>query len=117
MGEPIKIVDLAREMIRLSGLEPDIDIPIEFTGLRPGEKLFEELLGAEEGSEPTEHSKIFKARSENIEKSFSGKDEKCLLNKIDRLIQMSSNSADRSKIIEVLKEILPTYTPGYKDFI
>ena len=66
MGEPIKILDLAREMIRLSGHEPDVDIPIVFSGLRPGEKLFEELLGAEEGSEPTEHARIFKARNPRV---------------------------------------------------
>ena len=66
MGEPIKILDLAREMIRLSGHEPDVDIPIVFSGLRPGEKLFEELLGAEEGSEPTEHVRIFKARNPKV---------------------------------------------------
>ncbi len=66
MGEPIKILDLAREMIRLSGHEPDVDIPIVFSGLRPGEKLFEELLGAEEGSEPTEHARIFKARNPKV---------------------------------------------------
>ncbi|MGB2964899.1 MAG: nucleoside-diphosphate sugar epimerase/dehydratase, partial [Anaerolineales bacterium] len=63
MGEPIKIVDLAMDMIRLSGYEPDVDIPIVYSGLRPGEKLFEELLGAEEGSEPTEHAKIYKVRN------------------------------------------------------
>jgi len=58
MGEPVKIVDLARDMIRLSGLEPDIDIKIEFTGLRPGEKLFEEMLLNEEGITATKYKKI-----------------------------------------------------------
>jgi FlaA1/EpsC-like NDP-sugar epimerase len=60
MGEPIRIVDLARQLITLSGLEPGRDIAIEFTGLRPGEKLHEELLTAEENRQPTEHPKIFK---------------------------------------------------------
>jgi FlaA1/EpsC-like NDP-sugar epimerase len=59
MGEPVKIVDLARDLIRLSGLEPDVDIKIEFTDLRPGEKLYEELLTAEEGLTATKHEKIF----------------------------------------------------------
>jgi FlaA1/EpsC-like NDP-sugar epimerase len=59
MGDPIKIVDMAKEMIRLNGLEPDVDIPIVYTGARPGEKLFEELLTEAEGCEPTEHEKIF----------------------------------------------------------
>ncbi len=59
MGESVKIVDLAKDLIRLSGFEPDIDIKIEFTGLRPGEKLYEELLLAEEGVEGTRHKSIF----------------------------------------------------------
>jgi len=109
MGEPIKIVDLAREMIRLSGLEPDIDIPIEFTGLRPGEKLFEELLGAEEGAGSTEHPKIFKARPAVKKAGFNGEDDGWVMEKIDRLIEISRSSADREEIIAMLKEILPTY--------
>ena len=59
MGKPVKILDLAHEIIRLSGLEPDKDIPIVFTGVRPGEKIFEELLTAEEGSVATKYEKIF----------------------------------------------------------
>jgi FlaA1/EpsC-like NDP-sugar epimerase len=59
MGEPVKIVDLARDLITLSGLTPDRDIEIRFTGLRPGEKLFEELSTAEENAEKTRHPKIF----------------------------------------------------------
>ena len=58
MGEPIRIVDLARNMIRLSGLEPDEDIEIRYTGLRPGEKLFEELTLEGENILPTYHEKI-----------------------------------------------------------
>jgi FlaA1/EpsC-like NDP-sugar epimerase len=67
MGEPVKIVDLARDLIRLSGFEPDVDIPIKFTGLRPGEKLFEELLTAAEGTSATQYRKIFVAQPEPIE--------------------------------------------------
>jgi FlaA1/EpsC-like NDP-sugar epimerase len=58
MGQQIRIVDLARNLIRLSGLEPDQDIPIIYTGLRPGEKLFEELMLDGEGVKPTSHPKI-----------------------------------------------------------
>ncbi len=59
MGEPVKILDLAKTLIKLSGYKPDLDIPIEFTGIRPGEKLFEELCLDEEFVEKTEHAKVF----------------------------------------------------------
>ena len=59
MGDPVRIDDLARKMIRLSGLEPDVDIRIVYTGLRPGEKLYEELLMSEEGLEKTANNLIF----------------------------------------------------------
>ena len=62
MGEPVKIVDLAKDMIKFSGLVPDKDIHITFTGIRPGEKLFEELLTTEEGSRTTKHKRIFIAK-------------------------------------------------------
>ncbi|WP_174520445.1 polysaccharide biosynthesis protein [Desulfolucanica intricata] len=67
MGEPVKIVDLAKCMINLSGLEPERDIEIKFTGIRPGEKLFEELLTAEEGSKATKHKRIFVARTAKVD--------------------------------------------------
>ncbi len=66
MGEPVKIYDLAISLIKLSGLEPNVDIPIEITGLRPGEKLYEELLMSEEGLTTTEHDKIYIAKPSNI---------------------------------------------------
>ena len=59
MGEPVKVVDLARQLIELSGLIPDEDIDIEFVGLRPGEKLFEELQHTDKNTKSTEHEKIF----------------------------------------------------------
>src|SRR5690606_12269893 len=62
MGEPVKIMDLARTLIRLSGFEPDRDIPIVITGRRPGEKLFEEVLTSEEGTEATQYDRIFAAK-------------------------------------------------------
>lgn len=67
MGEPLRIIDLAREMIRLSGLEPDIDIPIKIVGARPGEKLHETLVDEGESVEPTEHPKIFRVRGREID--------------------------------------------------
>ena len=106
MGEPIKILDLAKEMIRLSGYEPDVDIPIVFTDIRPGEKLFEEILSAEEGVESTDYEKILKARSSN-ERSFE-----VLMEKINILIKMSYKNNNEDEIIELLKELVPTYKPS-----
>ena len=63
MGEPVKIVHIAEELIRLHGMEPNRDIDIQFTGLRPGEKLFEEILTSEEGADASCHEKIFIARN------------------------------------------------------
>jgi len=105
MGEPVRIDDLAREMIRLSGKEPDADIPIIYTGIRPGEKLFEELIGVEEGSEPTSYQKIFKAKSSKY------RDESSLLKYINNLIEVSQNNGSREEMISLLKKIVPTYKP------
>lgn len=103
MGEPVKIVDMARDLIRLSGLEPDVDIPIKFTGIRPGEKLYEELLTTEEGTEMTQHEKIFIAR-----KNGSVKD---LDKKIERLYAVT-NTGEPQAIREMLKNIVPEYKNG-----
>lgn len=67
MGKPVKIFDLARDLIRLSGLEVDVDIKIEFTGMRPGEKLYEELLTADEGATSTRHERIFVAKAREVD--------------------------------------------------
>lgn len=98
MGEPVKIIDLARNMIRLSGFEPGTEIPIQITGLRPGEKLYEELLTAEEGTEHTKHEKIYEARIEPLDADW-------LFAKIEELLH--THSAD--DIIAIFKEIIPTY--------
>ena len=82
-----------------------MDIPIVFTDVRPGEKLFEEILSAEEGVEATEHEKIFKARSATEESN------EFLEEKINLLIKTSSPN-NKNEIIRLLKEIVPTYTPG-----
>ena len=66
MGEPVRIVDMARDLIRLSGFEPEVDIKIEFTGIRPGEKLYEELLTEAEGVTATKHKRIFVAHKQDF---------------------------------------------------
>ncbi|MBA7697360.1 hypothetical protein ES703_106025 [subsurface metagenome] len=106
MGEPVKILDLAKDMIRQSGYEPDVDIPIVFTHIRPGEKLYEEILSAEEGVEHTEYEKIFKARISNEENS------EVLMDKINLLIRISCENDKENEIIKLLKEIVPTYKPS-----
>jgi len=106
MGDPIKILDLAKEMIRLSGYEPDVDIPIVFTHIRKGEKLHEEILSAEEGVESTDYEKILRARSSN-EMSFE-----VLMEKINLLIKISYENNKEEEIIKLLKEIVPTYKPS-----
>jgi FlaA1/EpsC-like NDP-sugar epimerase len=104
MGEQVKIYDVACELIRLSGLEPHKDIPVIFTGIRPGEKLFEEVLTAEEGVEPTDHPKIYKAK---IKKPFS---QEFLNEKIEKLRKLAQVQ-DRNAIIQTFQEIVLTYKP------
>lgn len=101
MGEPIRILDLAREMIKFSGFEPDIDIPIVFTKPYPGEKFFEEILTAEEGTRTTEHKKVFIANLSDVNRNK-------LNTKIDKL-RNAALSMDREKIIKTFKELIPTF--------
>lgn len=105
MGEPVKIIDLAREMIRLSGLEPEKDIPVVIGNIRPGEKLFEEVLGAEEGVEPTFYEKVLKTKSTDVI------DADALIKKIELLIKLSYQLHKKHEIMELLKEIVPQYNP------
>ncbi|WP_195335653.1 polysaccharide biosynthesis protein [Paraclostridium bifermentans] len=101
MGEPVKIVDLAKNLIKLSGFEPDVDICIEFTGLRPGEKLYEELLMSEEGLTDTSHEKIF------IGKPISINVEKCKMN-LEFLKAIVDK--ERVELIDIImRELVPTY--------
>lgn len=97
MGNPVKIIDLAKEVIHLSGFEPDKDIPVVITGMRPGEKLSEELLTAEEGAIATYHKSIFSVKLSNI-------NEDMVELKIKELISAGQN-LDKEKIITLLKEI------------
>lgn len=101
MGEPVRIYDLAKDLITLSGLIPDKDIEIKITGLRPGEKLFEELLSAEDGTEKTMHKKIFTARIKEIDKAG-------LDNEISKILEIT----DGEEVVAALQKIVPTYTPN-----
>lgn len=105
MGEPLKIVDLAREMIRLSGFEPDKDIPIMFTGLRRGEKLYEDLLTAEEGIDSTHHKMISKAR---LNSRFRNGELSENLEKLKGLCEERKNE----EIISLMKSMISTYNPA-----
>ena len=104
MGEPVKIEDLAKEMIKLSGFEPGVEIPIIYTGLRPGEKLFEELFGKTE-TEPMKFEKIYKV----IPKQVLGEDE--LLRQVDRLKQACNGSFVKKEVVDIFQKIVPTYKP------
>ena len=100
MGEPVKIDTMARNMIRLSGYEPDVDIKIEYTGLRPGEKLYEELLMKEEGLQETANKRI------HIGKPIEMDDE-AFKRQLDRLDKASRSESEDIK--DIVAEIVPTY--------
>ncbi len=101
MGEPIKIVDLAKDLIRLSGLKLGEDIDIEFTGLRPGEKLYEELLLDTEKDRATKHEKIYVTSAEGFDPQKLRRDVK----EMERFANLMATD----KIIEKIKEMIPTY--------
>ena len=103
MGEPVHIKDLAEDLIRFSGLVPHKDIEIRYIGLRPGEKLFEELLLSGEGIQPTRHKKIHIALSHNVNLNT-------LNNQIARLEKVSQ-SEERPVIDDLIASILPEYKP------
>ncbi|MFC0317916.1 MULTISPECIES: polysaccharide biosynthesis protein [Olivibacter] len=101
MGKPVKIVNLARKMIKLAGLQPGVDIDIVFTGLRPGEKLYEELLNSEESTLPTHHEKISIARVINHDYVDA-----CLA--IDSLLSLSKEG-DNMAVVKQMKAIVPEF--------
>lgn len=102
MGEPVRILDLAKDLIRLAGLEPYRDIDIVFTGVRPGEKLFEELLTAEEGTEASRHEKIWVARNSQVPPEFPH-----LLEELYR----AARQGDSLLVRQTLKRLVPSYQP------
>ena len=102
MGDPVRIDDLARNMIRLSGLEPDVDIPVVYTGLRPGEKLYEELLMSGEGMEKTKNDLIYIGH----EMPF---DHTLFEEQLHQLRQLSEPDGTNDILRRVVREIVPTY--------
>ena len=103
MGPPVRIADLARQMILLSGLKPD-DIRIEFSGIRPGEKLYEEFSGYEETTVPTSHSQI---------RVFSGRNvsAEALARNLEAL-RLDVEEGDAGAVVERLKALVPDYSPS-----
>jgi FlaA1/EpsC-like NDP-sugar epimerase len=105
MGEPVKIDEMARDLIRFSGFEPDVDIKIEYVGLRPGEKLYEELLTEGEDVMPTDHGKIMVLKSRECE--FSD-----INIKIEQLEKFAKVQKGK-EIVEMLQNIVPEYLPPF----
>lgn len=108
MGRPVKIIDLARKMIKLSGLVPDVDIKIEEIGLRPGEKLFEELLADEENTVHTHHRKIMRARVREI-------DYKMVCKHFDELSEIILDG-DEYRLVNKMKEMVPEFVSNNSVF-
>lgn len=108
MGDPVKIVDLATNMITQKGLKVGIDINIEFIGLRPGEKLYEELLIKSEELLKTHNELIFIAKKEVVGEDLS--------NLIDDLIDLAFTSFDHFKVVGLMKKIVPEYISNHSEF-
>lgn len=108
MGEPIRIADLARSIIELSGLEVGKDIEIEYTGARPGEKLYEELFLPDEVYQRTEHAKVF------IASNASAATPPDLSEMVARLTH-SANVSDKDEIVRMLRQLIPEYQPNGQD--
>ncbi len=105
MGKPIRIVQMAKDLIRLSGFEPDVDIPIVFTGLRPGEKLYEELQLLNEQKVTTSHKKIMILKDKKNHMPWA-----ILKTSIEELIK-AANNLDSESIQTLLDQVIPTYIP------
>ena len=108
MGKPVRIYDMAKRMIQLSGFEPGKDIDIVFTGLREGEKLFEELLNDKENTIPTHHEKILKARVKEYDYTY-----------IDSMISLFEDLAhdkNELKMVALMKEIVPEFRSTYSRY-
>jgi FlaA1/EpsC-like NDP-sugar epimerase len=105
MGEPIKIVDLAQDLIRMHGLEPERDVPIIFTDPEPGEKDFEDLLTAEEGTVATKQDRIF------VVKAAAHADPETMIAYLDQL-RHAAEAGDRGQVVRALQNLVPMYRPS-----
>ena len=103
MGEPVRILDLARRMILLSGLRPDIDIPIVFSGIRPGEKLHEEVRALEEDTSTTPHAQI---------RVFSGPAPPRMMRRMLDELERATGERDAGQVVSSLQKMIPGYTPS-----
>lgn len=103
MGEPVRILDLARRMIQLSGLRPDIDIPIVFSGIRPGEKLHEEIRAVEENTSSTPHAQI---------RVFVGPAPPRTMQRTLDELERATRERDTAQVVSCLQKIVPGYTPS-----
>ncbi|MCX7016379.1 MAG: polysaccharide biosynthesis protein, partial [Candidatus Sumerlaeota bacterium] len=104
MGQPVRVLDLARNLITLSGREPDVDIPIQFIGLRPGEKLYEELLTSAEGVQATGVGKVFVTQPARVSSE--------LLRAEMESLRRSAAESDAAAILESLKRLVPDFHPA-----
>ena len=104
MGEPVKILDLATNLIKLSGLTPGEDIEIQFTGLRPGEKLYEELLMEEEGLQDTANKLIHIGKPIEL-------DEEWFVGELNKLKEFIESEPEAEELKARIKELVPTYQP------
>jgi FlaA1/EpsC-like NDP-sugar epimerase len=109
MGSPVRITDLALKMIKLAGLTPDVDIRIVYTGLRPGEKLYEELLNEKEKTIPTHHEKI------KIAKVIACSYQK-IVQDIEELSLLAEQEEDSQFIVKKMKEIVPEFVSNNSPF-
>lgn len=107
MGKPVNIKDVAYELIRLSGLEPETDIGIEYIGMRPGEKMFEELQTQDENINDTNHEKIL------VLKNGNGYNWDNLLDHVGKIVS-SARSYDYGEVTRELKNFIPEYVPDSK---
>ena len=108
MGQPMKILDMARTMIRLSGFQPDVDIPIQFTGMRPGEKMYEELTHKNEHCETTSHPRI--------SRYLAAEPGPHSLDELIATVQSLLSETDPARVKNAVHDLIPEYTPDTRTF-